>query len=492
MTAAAIDRLHPRRQEGDTVPRKAQPPTSRSRQTKPPAAAPPPPERGLAGPVYSQPQATADPTTFVVPHPSDDPAYKEIDELNREHKIVALPFPAPRGGTEPQLTLAEVFGPASSGTQKLTTAGQIVFHALGDCGSTVGPKTQNDVTDKLVSDFAESDPKEVPQFAFLLVDIVYSFGEAQYYYDQFYEPYRNYPAPILAAAGNHDGMLSPLVHAKSLDAFLRNFCAESFVVTPEAGGLSRTAQIQPGVFFTFDAPFVRIITVYSNTLEDPGVISNPVIGTTQLSYLEAALNRVKSENFSGALLFAHHHPPYTAGTRHGWSVDMLAQMDALCAKADVWPHAVLSGHAHNYQRFTRHRSDGTEIPYIVCGNGGHGLQKLTSSTTALRTPQIVQAASATADEVVFENYDDTDFGYLRIIVTGTQLRVEYHPASDGAAAKTPDDSVTVDLKSRTLTQFTASDLGMTQLAQAVHQQKLRQQQPAAPHTTRAVVARRKR
>jgi hypothetical protein len=30
------------------------------------------------------------------------------------------------------------------------------------------------------------------------------------------------------------------------------------------------------------------------------------------------------------------------------------------------------------------------------------------------------------------------------------LRIEDHPAPDGAAAKTPDDGVAVDLKSRTL------------------------------------------
>jgi hypothetical protein len=74
--------------------------------------------------------------------------------------------------------------------------------------------------------------------------VVYSFGETQYYYDQFNEPYRDYPAPILAVAGNHDGMVAPDVHAASLAGFLRSFCADTFVVTPEAGGLSRTAQIQ--------------------------------------------------------------------------------------------------------------------------------------------------------------------------------------------------------------------------------------------------------
>jgi hypothetical protein len=40
-----------------------------------------------------------------------------------------------------------------------------------------------------------------------------------------------------------------------------------------------------------------------------------------------------------------------------------------------------------------------------------------------------------------------------IIVNKTQLRIEYHPASDGADSKTPDDTVTVDLASRKLAHF---------------------------------------
>ena len=43
---------------------------------------------------------------------------------------------------------------------------------------------------------------------------------------------------------------------------------------------------------------------------------------------------------------------------------MLKQIDAACAKAGVWPHAFLSGHAHNYQRLTRTRTaDGTHVAY---------------------------------------------------------------------------------------------------------------------------------
>ena len=325
----------------------------------------------------------------------------------------------------------------------------------------------------MVADFTEAGPAEVPQFALLLGDIVYNFGETQYYYDQFYEPYRNYPAPVLAVAGNHDGMISPLAHAQSLDAYLRNFCADpadGYTVTPEAGGLSRTAQVQPGVFFTFDAPFVRILVLYSNTLEDPGVISGKDIGSAQISYLEAALARVKKEKFTGALLVAHHHPPYAMGGQHGSSLQMRQQMDAVCNAAGVWPHAVLSGHAHNYQRYTRHRPDGSDIPYVICGNGGHNVQKLKADNgVAPRTPQLFQAKTATDDAVTFDNYDDTDYGYLRIIATAKQLRIEYHPAADGAGAKTPDDSVTIDLSTRRQTPYTPNDLGMPAKARQIHQ-----------------------
>ena len=425
--------------------------------------------RAVAGPLFAQPEPTADPKQFKVKHPSDGPAYKQIDELNRQHKIQPLPFPPPRGGVEPRLTLEQVFGANTAAIDKITSADQIVFHATGDCGSTRGPQTQNVVTDKMVTDFHETDTKEMPQFNLLLGDVVYSFGETQYYYDQFYEPYRDYRAPILAVAGNHDGMVAPDVHAASLAGFLRNFCADTFVVTPEAGGLSRTAQIQPGVFFTFEAPFVRILALYSNTLEDPGVISNPTIGHSQLDYLKAALNRVKSENCTGALIIADHHPPYTAGSIHGWSIEMLSQIDAICNEAVVWPHAFLSGHAHNYQRFTRTRAGGrTQIPYVVCGNGGHNVRPLTTGVNPpLRAPQIIQTAKNNIDQLVLDNYDDKNYGYLRVVVTSIQLRIEYHPASDGASTKTPDDFVTVDLNSRKLVHFNASDLGRSAAARQI-------------------------
>jgi hypothetical protein len=411
---------------------------------KPPKSGSSPTTSSSGQPVFAQPTPSPDPTGFV-DTTSDSGDYSLVDAT----LLQAVP-PAQGGATEPVLTLAQVLGNAGPAEDaKIEQSGQIVFHSVGDTGNTNGPKTITQVADKMVSDFDEADPADVPSFLFHLGDVVYNFGEGAYYYDQFYEPYRQYPAPIMAIAGNHDGEVYKTDPLPTLQAFLRNFCATTPAVSTDAGGLSRTAQIQPGVFFTFDAPFVRILALYSNVLEDPGVISSEGNSTSpvsdvQLAYLTAALARAKAENYAGAVIIAVHHPPFTYGSVHSGSPRMLQDIDQAANTAGFWPHAVLSGHAHNYQRFTR-QVNNTQIPYIVAGCGGHSINALQSgSNGAIRTPISVSST------LTFENYDATDYGYLRVIVTAETLRIEYHPASDGAGAKTPDDVVTVNIQSRTV------------------------------------------
>ena len=388
-------------------------------------------------PVFAQPQPSPDPTTFK--DPVTDQSDKEIANLE--------PIPQPVGGAaEPILTLAEVYG--SAGEAKVAAiqqAKQIVFHSVGDTGSVIGPDTQSLVADKMVTDFDEENSADVPSFFFHLGDVVYYFGEATYYYDQFYEPFRNYPAPIVAIPGNHDGVVYAKDPAPTLDAFLRNFCAATPAPSPDAGGLSRTTMIDPGVYFTFDAPFVRILGLYSNVLEDPGVISSQggtnSLDDQQITFLTTALKRVKSEQYAGAVIIAVHHPPFTGAATHGGSPQMLADIDSACTAAGVWPHAVFSGHAHNYQRYTRTVS-GMQIPFLVAGCGGHSPLSVMRGT--YRTPYKVD------DTLTLESYDDTDYGYLRMVVNAQTLTIEFHPQSDGGTTKTPDDTVTVNLQTRAL------------------------------------------
>jgi hypothetical protein len=133
---------------------------------------------------------------------------------------------------------------------------------------------------------------------------------------------------------------------------------------------------QPGVYFTLDAPFVSIIGLYSNVLESPGVISSQggrfALPDDQLTFLASELARLKPDHdqLKRAILLAVHHPPVSFDSTHGSSPDMANEIDAVCTKAGVWPDAVLSGHAHLYQRMTR-SLNGRQIPYLVAGSGGH-------------------------------------------------------------------------------------------------------------------------
>jgi len=412
-------------------PKKPSPP-------KPPVTPPTP----SGQPIFGQPTPSPDPTGFK--NPVTDQNFSGINVPS------AVPMPL-IAAVEPVLTLAQVYGSAGAAKEAaIEKAGQLVFHSVGDTGDVTGPQTQSLVADKMVSDFAEANAADVPSFFFHLGDVVYFFGESTYYYDQFYEPYRDYPAPILALAGNHDGVVYAADPAPTLAGFLANFVTPAPVQSPDSGGLFRTTMTQPGVYFTFEAPFVRILALYSNVLEDPGVISaqtgtaqpNTVLDSRQVDFLTAALTRIRSEDFTGAVIIAVHHPPFTGGATHGGSPLMLADIDSACMAAGVWPHAVLSGHAHNYQRFTRSLSDGTEAAYLVAGCGGHS--PLTPMSTTLRTPFPIDST------LTLENYDATDFGYLRIIVNATELTIEFHPASDGTTTKTPDDTVTIDLATHTV------------------------------------------
>ena len=341
-------------------------------------------------PVFSEGVSSLDQSGFSKPHPSDKELYKQIQNLLKKDVVS---FDQSRAADQDVFKLQDAFG--AHGTQivqGIQNAGKIIFHALGDSGASNAGKYKNEihVADQLTMDCQNADAANRPVFLFHLGDVVYDFGESRYYFDQFYEPFRNYPAPIFAIPGNHDSFIIPNTPADQapLSIFSRNFCAAQPMITPEAASLHRTAMTQPGVYFTLDAPFVRIIGLFSNSLEDPGVISSEggkwaSVPDFQLSYLTAQLKQIKDTKYKGAVLLAVHHPPFsysppkkTGGTGgdHSSSTDMLRQIDTICQQQGVYPHAFLSGHAHNYQRYTRTVHFGGkdfDVPFIVCGDGGH-------------------------------------------------------------------------------------------------------------------------
>ena len=281
------------------------------------------PEAAGSAPVAGARASTSGQPVFAQPTPSPDPTGFKDPVTDQKEPDVAGVQPVPEAvgsAVEPILTLETVYGnQGATVTETIQQSGQVVFHCVGDTGSVVGPATQSLVADKMVSDFTEANAADVPSFFYHLGDVVYYFGEATYYYDQFYEPYRLYPAPIIAIPGNHDGIIYPGDPAPTLQAFLANFCSATPAPSPDAGGLVRTTMTEPGVYFTLEAPFVRILGVYSNVLEDPGVISDqngtyPTLDQRQITFLAAALARVKSDSFTGAVIIRR-TIPRTPGVR---------------------------------------------------------------------------------------------------------------------------------------------------------------------------------
>src|SRR6202163_2976711 len=193
--------------------------------------------------------------------------------------------PIPRRRNDQPMDLAN-FLPAEV-MSAIKDAEKISFHAVGDTGAAKVNRSQTAATaighetavaDAMVADVV-SQGATGPAFFFHLGDVIYNFGEAQYYYDQFFEPFRAYDRPIFAIPGNHDGMVfgtgSSAPQVPTLDAFLTNFCAAQPGPSPDAGGLVRSVMTQPGVYFRLDAPFVSILGLYSNVLDSgPGVISS--------------------------------------------------------------------------------------------------------------------------------------------------------------------------------------------------------------------------
>jgi Calcineurin-like phosphoesterase len=392
---------------------------------------------GPGGRLFAEPQPGKDEVSFRVDNTSAAYYNSPYYEL---HKNDLQQIPPPRKNVPMQLQLADFTGPAI--ISAIQQAGKITFHSVGDTGAakvnreqTVQRAIQNEaeVADAMANDVATSGTNG-PAFFFHLGDVIYNFGEGQYYYDQFYEPFRAYDRPIFAIPGNHDGMVfgqgSSAPQVPTLDAFLANFCAQTARQSPDAGGLVRSVMTEPGVYFTLDAPYVSIIGLYSNVLDGPGVISSqggkfPIVDD-QLAFLKSELQRLTPDRNAGnrAVIVAVHHPPLSVDALHAGSTGMQADLDSVCQEAGLWPDAVLSGHAHLYQRFTRIAGPNKkETPYITAGSGGFAATP--PQSTVGKAPITVGNDTLVVDPIV-------KFGYLTLTCDGTTLCISFKsPAPNG-------------------------------------------------------------
>jgi hypothetical protein len=123
----------------------------------------------------------------------------------------------------------------------------------------------------------------------------------------------------------------------------------------------------------------------------------------------------------------------------------MQDIDACCKSAGMWPDALLSGHAHLYQRFTR-TVNGRQVPYIVSGSGGFA---------ATAPMQAAPPAGTVVGDHKLEVDPIVQFGYLTLTTNAKTLIIEFKTAPRGGPV-TQVDSVTVDLASG---KITASGVG---------------------------------
>lgn len=393
---------------------------------------------------------------FANPQPSPD----NYDEFNPQEVAadsgintnpVTEAIPAP-WKNPPVMSLGDVLTAAT--VQQIQASGNIVFHSAGDTGGVKEPSHQFAVADAMAGDIGtKSYAAARPAFFFHLGDVVYYFGQERYYYDQFYDPYRDYAGPIFAIPGNHDGVLfsgDPVQY--SLEPFFNNFCSKAPGSDPAAKGFSRTTMTQPGVYFTLNAPFVKIIGLYSNTSESTGVLSGSMVGNAQLAFLQtqlgaAAAQRTQKNAAPFALLIAVHHPPFTISNSHFPSPTMLAQIDSACAAANIWPDLVLSGHAHLYERYTRTmKADGRQIPYVVAGNGGYlNLSNPRQGKHGVNPQPGVAGNDGKGNALTLDVYNNTMYGFLRVTVDAKTILCEALGVDESTGKTTNLDAFTVDL-----------------------------------------------
>src|SRR5437773_2315750 len=153
-------------------------------------------------------------------HPGlEFPARHAGTQLQKHHPFRSNqsfePLPTPTGPAPYRVDLEALVG--ADEARRITESGELHLHVAGDTGGVKHPVPQQVVAMQMAADFAAK-PAERPALFYHLGDVVYFFGEASEYYPQFYEAYADYPAPIVAIPGNHDGDRADAKSPPSLEA----------------------------------------------------------------------------------------------------------------------------------------------------------------------------------------------------------------------------------------------------------------------------------
>jgi len=349
-----------------------------------------------------------------------------LDSLKHNTPVVKLnvpddsfktqPLPAPCGAYPYHLALNEVLNSDSN---------HLVFYMVGDTGSVRNTSFQHNVAAKMIA-LDESMPEaNKTQFLYHLGDVVYNFGEADLYYDQFFSAYRNYAKPVFAIAGNHDSDVNPAAAApyQSLDAFSAVFCDAERSAVPFSKEINWQSVNQPNVYWTMESPLANIIGLHSN------VPKFGYVSKEQKKWFIEELKTASAQRPEKALIVCIHHAPFSADVNHGSSLPMIEFLESSFEESGVFPDIVFSGHVHNYQRIQKVYASGKTVPFIVAGAGGYDMLH----SIAFRFDDTYSPSHPLLKDVTLEKYCEDQHGFLKLtlskVANKVQLLGEYFAVS---------------------------------------------------------------
>ena len=360
------------------------------------------------------------------------------------------PLPTPNGPSPYRFDLSQLLSAAD--IQNIVTTGSMVFHTVGDTGDYRDAGPQDLVAALMTQDANNQPANKKPAFYYHLGDVVYFAGDIDKYGANFYDTYKDYPAFIVAIPGNHDcqpddpqdGPVDPTKYP--LDGFVQNFMSKN---PAQLGSLktssNRTQMDLPNVYWTFTTPMVTIIGLFSNVGETEAEIHQD-----QIDWFRGELTAADPNL---PLIVTIHHPPFSGDDEHSGSSEAETILFDSFDATKRYPNLVLSGHVHNYQRFTdvvAGPKGDLEIPCVVAGAGGYtNLGKLQKLNGNYPTVPLTLGSG-----ISLEQYDQDNFGFLRLEVSKKQIVGTYisAPYSAGAAATGKVvETFTIDVVKNTVT-----------------------------------------
>lgn len=329
-------------------------------------------------------------------------------------------LPAPNGVSPFRYDLSRLL--SSGDVQEIVGAGTLVLHAVGDTGDYRGQQ-QDFVAALMTADADELPDGRKPAFFYHLGDVVYFAGDIDRYGANFYETYKTYPSFIVSISGNHDcqpddpqdGPVSP--GKVAFDGWVQNFMSpDSSRLGSMKTGSGRTQLDLPNAYWTFTTPFATIIGMCSNVGETEGEFHQD-----QLDWFKA---EVAAADRALALVVAVHHPPFSGDTEHSGSTRVFRSIFDIFSAVGRYPNLILSGHVHNYQRFTytvRVGDRSEQVACVVAGAGGY---------TKLGKIHKIRGKYPTAPlqlgpDLRLEQYDQENFGFLRLEISKAEIVGSY-------------------------------------------------------------------